>query len=151
MVEAMLVLPILVIAITGASFVCELYRARAETRLAARACAWELAMRGCEGGAPASCEVGDGPADEGWVPDIAAKAKSQVGGSVDPFGDFPILGDAFRALFGTSTRATATAQVPFPFDDTRAGIARSEVVVLCNSVKGDVLELATEWLKEALP
>lgn len=151
MVEALLVTPILIIVLVGGIYLRELYLARAGTRLAARACAWELAMRGCEGGTPPSCTAQAIPADPTGLPEIAATAKSHVGGRVDPFSEFPILGGAFRALFGTSAQAGASAHVPFPFGDGRAGVASSQTVVLCNSVPRDVLETAIDWLEEALP
>jgi len=70
----------------------------------------------------------------------------QTGGSVDPFSEIPVLGAAFQALFGTSTRATAMAQVPFPLDDRRVGVARADAVVLCNSEPTSVLDVALDWL-----
>jgi Flp pilus assembly protein TadG len=151
MVEAMLVLPILIIVLTGATYLRELYLARASTRLVARACAWEMAMRGCEGGTPASCTASASAPDTSGLPSIPTTAKAEIGGSVDPFSDFPILGEAFVALFGTSTHATASAQVPFPFDEARVGVASSETTVACNSLPRSVLEMATQWLEKVLP
>jgi hypothetical protein len=151
MVEAMLVLPILIIVLTGAMYVRELHLARASTRLTARACAWQMAMRGCEGGAPASCTTSASAPDTSGLPTIPTTAKNEVGGTVDPFGDFPILGDAFAVLFGTSTNATASAQVPFPLDEDRVGVASSVTTVACNSLPRSVLEMATQWLEKVLP
>jgi hypothetical protein len=151
MVEALLVVPILIIVLTGATYLRELYLARASTRLTARACAWQMAMRGCEGGAPASCTTSASTPATDDLPTIPTTAKSEVGGNVDPFSEFPILGEAFAALFGTSTRATAAAQVPFPFDERRVGVASSETTVACNSLPKSVLEMAEQWLKKVLP
>lgn len=151
MVEAMLVIPVLIIVLAGAAYLRELSVARASARLAARACAWQSAMRGCEGDASAACATPLPSHDDTRLPDIAATARAQAGGQVDPFGEFPILGEAFAALFGRSTRATATASVPFPFDRERVGVASSEAVVQCNSMPTGVLDVASKWLEEVLP
>lgn len=149
MVEAMLVFPVLIIVLVGAAYVRDLTLARASTRLAARACAWQAAMGGCDGDSACATQPLNGN-DDG-LPDIAATARARAGGQADPFGKFPILGDAFAALFGRSTRATATASVPFPFDREKAGVAHSEAVVQCNSVPSSVIDMATDWLEEVLP
>lgn len=144
MVEAVIVIPVFILLLTGATYVRALHAARAETRLAARGCAWEHALTGCEGGSAcgglASNERADG------LPDLAQSARAQSGGGVDPFSDIPLLGDAFQTICGTSTRATIAARVPFPFDDALTGDATSENVVLCNAVPRTVLELARDLL-----
>jgi hypothetical protein len=146
MVEATIVVPVFIVLLIGATYLRQLYVVRAETRLTARRCAYVYAIHGCRGRLPEECRE-DPPA--AWAeagPDIARTARVQAGGDVDPFSDVPVLGEAFRMLFGTSTRAIATAQVPFPFDAERVGIARGEVVVLCNSLPTDVFNIARDWL-----
>ena len=149
MVEATIVAPVLVLLLFGATYVRELYVARASMRLTARNCAWHYALRGCQGEAPAECSPSvDAVSGEG-LPNVADVAR-QTGDGVDPFSDIPVLGETFRMLFGTSTRATATVQVPYPLDDQRVGVASAESVVLCNSVRTDVFDIAKRWLCDRL-
>jgi hypothetical protein len=85
------------------------------------------------------------------APDVAAIASSQSStGDLDPFSDIPIVGDAFQALFGTTTHSEVVHYVPFPLDPERVGVARGSAVVLCNSRNETVESIAKEFLDNAL-
>jgi hypothetical protein len=151
MVEATIALPVFIVLLIGATFLRALYIAQADTRLAARQCAWAYALDGCNGSEPAGCSSSIGSAHGGHVPNITERVRLQVGGADNPFRDVPVVRDALADLFGSSTSAAATASVPYPFDDDRAGIATAGATVVCNSVSTEVIAVAKELLCDHIP
>jgi hypothetical protein len=146
MVEAAIAMPVLIMLLVGATYLRELYLARASTRLTARSCAWAHAMDGCRGSMPSACEGSMSAAHGDDVPQLADKVRVQVGSASDPFRDVPVVGEALASLFGEATHARADATVPYPFDAQRVGMATAETVVVCNTVPTSVLDLAKELL-----
>ena len=151
MVEAAIVLPVLIVILIGATYLRELYLARAAVRLAARSCAWAYALEGCTGGDPAACDTRLESAHAGELPQIAAATQRRMSNAGDPFRDVPIVRDALAGLFGEATHAQSSASVPFPLDDQRVGVARADNVVVCNSIPIDVRDIAEELLCDHLP
>lgn len=150
MVEAMIAVPVFVVLLLGAMYLRELYLARAATRLTARSCAWTSALEGCPRDG-AACSSTTGAAHDGQVPNIAEQVRARTGNSADPFRDVPIVRDALSGLFGSAITAEASRSVPYPFDDTRKGVARGETTVVCNSVPTDPISLAKELLCDHFP
>lgn len=151
MVEATIALPVFIVLLIGATYLRDLYIARASTRLTARSCAWEYALEGCTGSTPAQCSSSIGSAHDGRVPNIAETVRAAVGNADDPFRDVPIVRDALAGLFGSSTSSAASATVPFPFDRARVGVATAQTTVVCNSVATEVLSIAKDLLCDHVP
>ena len=152
MVEATIALPVLIVLLIGATYLRELYIARAGVRLAARSCAWAYALDGCNGSRPAQCatspSLDSAYRENEAMPDIATHVRA--GNGDNPLRGVPVVSDALDALFGQSTHATSDTTVPFPFDAKRVGVAHAENVVVCNSVPTEVLDIAEDLLCEHL-
>lgn len=151
MVEATVALPVLIVLLIGATYLRELYVARAAVRLSARSCAWAHALDGCTGADPAACDTALQSAYAGEVPQIAAATQRRLSSASDPFRDVPVVRDALAGLFGRATHAESTAAVPFPLDAERVGVARAENVVVCNSIPTEVVDIAEDLLCDLLP
>lgn len=151
MVEATVALPVFILLLIGATFLRALYVAQSETRLTARRCAWTYALEGCKGAVPTECTSSIGSAHDGRVPDIAEKVRIQVGDADNPFRKIPIVREALADLFGSSTRAAASATVPYPLDVDRVGVATADATIVCNSVSTEVITIAKELLCDHLP
>jgi hypothetical protein len=145
MIEAVIVLPVLLMTFAGVLFMRERYLGQQQALLAARRCAWAHAIGGC-GEAPAGCRaLVLAPVD----PDrdsaaIVSAARAQQGeeSTIDVFDDIPVLGKAIAGLFGTHTVASALARTAVPWDRERQVSDRFERVVLCNEQPRDVLAAA---------
>lgn len=146
MVEGTILVPVFITLYLGVVYLGTLHAARGQVRAEARRCAFQHAMNGC-GRVPEGCNGSrtSDPEVEG-APDIVGSAATGVHDDLDPFQDIPVLGDAFRMLFGTTTASKVERQVPFPFDAELAGVASGKVVLLCNSQPTTVGDLAKERL-----
>jgi hypothetical protein len=151
MVEATIALPVLIIVLIGATYLHELYLARAAVRLTSRSCAWSYAFDGCRGNPAPECTRSSESALDGVPPNIEDTVRQRLGRADNPFRDIPIVSDALAGLFGQATSAEAVATVPFPLDAERKGVARAETTVVCNSVPTDVLTIAKDLICEHLP
>jgi hypothetical protein len=151
MVEATIALPVLIIVLIGATYLRQLYLARASTRLTSRSCAWSYALAGCRGSMAPECNGSPESAQDGKPPDIELAARQRTGRADNPFRDVPVVSDALAGLFGQATRAEANATVPFPLDAEREGVARADTTVVCNSVPTEVIDIAKELLCDHLP
>lgn len=144
MIEAVIVLPVLLLTWAGVSFMHERYLGRQQAMLAARRCAWAHALAGC-GQAPEGCSpasyVGGEPAQGAPAIMQAARASAAMQ-AIDVFDDIPVLSEVLGALFGTQTGAAAEAQTTVPWARELRVIDRTELVVLCNERPRDVLQAA---------
>jgi hypothetical protein len=149
MVEGTIMVPVFIILWLGVVYLQELYSARAQARAEARRCAFQHAMTGC-GKVPDGCSSSPRVSSEEvkTADDIIADARTGTRDDLDPFQDIPLLGEAFRALFGTSTASSVEKQVPFPFDKERVGVARGEIVLLCNSQPTTVFDIAVDQFRK---
>lgn len=150
MVEGTIMVPVFIILWVGVVYLQQLYAARGLARMEARRCAFEHAMSGCDG-TPESCSAAPNVSTEqvATADKIVTHARTGTD-DFDPFQKVPVLGDAFRMLFGTTTGSTVEKRVPFPFNDQLAGVARGQVVLLCNSKPATVFELAKQVICEEL-
>ena len=79
MVEATIALPVLIIVLIGATYLRELYLARASTRLTSRTCAWSYAVVGCRGDAASECTSSSASAHDDDPPNIEEKVQQRLG------------------------------------------------------------------------
>jgi hypothetical protein len=144
MIEAVIVLPVLLLTLFAVGFVRDRYLGRQQAGLAARRCAWAHAIGGC-GEAPPGCSAAR-PGARDDDPDslaIMTAARANAGSSeIDVFDHIPVLGNAINELFGTQTGASAVTETAVPWSRTVAVVDRSELVVLCNERPRDVLRAA---------
>jgi hypothetical protein len=144
MIEAVVVLPVLLLLLFCVGFTRERYLGRQRAALSARACAWAHAIAGC-GATPPACTtaVEAAPADDPDSLAIIDGARAAASArAIDVFDGIPVLGDAVRGLFGTYTGARALSATPLPWDRARQVVDRSELVLLCNERPRDVLAAA---------
>ncbi|MFI5308870.1 MAG: TadE/TadG family type IV pilus assembly protein [Polyangiales bacterium] len=155
MVEAVIMLPVLAMLFLGVGLVRSRALAREQALLEARRCAWDYALAGCDPQhVPASCK--QAPA-EGQSAEGRARADDLLGrvdqshNRFNPFDDVPVIGGALRALFGTTTTASAQLEVQSPWT---VGLKFSEggaLTVACNEHPHNVLDVATGILTQHLP
>jgi len=153
MVEAVIVLPVLLLTLFAVGFMRERYLGRQQASLAARRCAWAHAIGGC-GQAPPGCSAAQraAPEDDPDAVAIMNAAAANAGSStIDVFEDIPVLGRAIAGLFGTQTGASAVSATALPWDRTTQVIDRSELVVLCNERPQDVLKAAQDVFCSHVP
>jgi hypothetical protein len=151
MIEGTIMVPVFITLWLGVVYLQQLYSARGLARTQARRCAFEHAMAGC-GRTPAGCSASPNvTTDEvATAHDIVTHARTGTDDDFDPFQEVPVLDEAFRMLFGTTTGSTVAKHVPFPFNDQRVGIAKGQVALLCNSQPATLLGLAQDILCEEL-
>ena len=146
MIEAVIVLPILLLTWAGVSFMRERFLGRQQALLAARRCAWAHAVSGC-GQPPEGCtseaQLAAEPAQGSAAIMHAARDRSAMK-SIDVFNDIPVLGEVLGALFGSQTGASAVACTPLPWDRERGLVDRVELVVGCNERPRNVLRAALD-------
>jgi hypothetical protein len=150
MVEGTVMVPVFIVLWLAVVYLQQLYGARGLARMEARRCAFEHAMTGCDD-PPKGCtglNVQTEAVDK--AKDITSVASTGTDPDLDPFEDIPVIGTAFHALFGTTTASTIEKRVPFPFDAEHVGIAKGQVVLLCNSKPQTVFEIAKERVCDAL-
>jgi hypothetical protein len=155
MVEAVIMLPVLGILLLGTSFVRERALARQQALLEARRCAWEFALAGCDPErVPQSCKRAprQGQSEEG-----AQKSQDLMGrldeshNGFNPLDDVPVLGAAMRALFGSTTTASRSIEVPSPWTPGARFAAGGEITVACNEKPREVLDVVQDAVGAKLP
>lgn len=150
LIEAVIVLPVLILLLGGVVFLRERYLGRQHALLEARRCAWAHALSGC-GAPPAGCATAVASADADDQDAVAIMSHARAYSDVDVFHDVPILGAAISGLFGTQTGARAEVAVPLPGHADRHEVERAEVVVLCNERPQDVLDAAQSVFCKHVP
>jgi hypothetical protein len=157
MVEAVILVPVLGMLLIGTLFVRERYLTRQRALVAARRCAWEYALSGCDDHAlPASCSDAPRTDQSSQGSDASQAVIDQArlgadGSNFDVFDEVPILGTAMRALFGTTTSASVRREVRVPWSATGTVSEGGEIVVACNQQVRDALEAAKVTLRKQLP
>lgn len=146
MVEAVIVLPVLLLTWAGVSFMRERFLGRQQALLAARRCAWAHAVSGC-GQPPQGCTsdaqvTADSARSSAAIMQTARDRSTMT--SIDVFNDIPVLSEVIGALFGAQTGASAVACTPLPWDRERGLVDRVELVVGCNERPRDVLRAALD-------
>src|SRR5689334_3317421 len=108
-VEAVIMIPTLGLLLVGTLFAGRLYADRLRASVAARACAYEYAVNGCQK-APQSC---DGLVDHAQSKDghersssLLSSTRGKSSGVLDVFEAIPVLGNVLSELFGTTAHAT---------------------------------------------
>jgi hypothetical protein len=154
LIEAVIVLPVLILLLAGVVFLRERYLGRQHALLEARRCAWAHAMNGC-GAPPDGCATAiaviSADTDDQDAVAIMDAARARADSDIDVFADVPILGAAISGLFGTQTGAQAEVEVPLPGHADRYEIERAEVVVLCNERPQDVMAAAQSVFCKRVP
>lgn len=150
MIEAVMVLPVLVILLMALPLILERYAAKQQALLDARRCAWTYALSGCIrppegcGGFENAAAPAPGPDD-----DVIATARSQSGDGAGVFDLVPALTTALTSILGE----TALADVAVELRE-RNGVrrrVRAQLAVACNERPRDVLQMATQVFCENLP
>ena len=94
--------------------------------------------------------AGQSPEGRAQAEDLLSHVDQPQNG-FNPFDDVPVVGDALRALFGTTTTASEHIDVQSPW---MAGAKLSEgggLTVACNEHPHDVLDVAKGILTKHLP
>jgi hypothetical protein len=145
MIEAVVVLPVLLLALFAVGFMRERYLGRQQAALAARRCAWAHAIGGCGEVPPPGCSAAAlaASSDDPDTAAIMSAARANAGTSkIDVFNDVPVLGEALDGLFGTHTGARAVTETTVPWNRSLRVVDRTELIVLCNERPRDVLAAA---------
>jgi hypothetical protein len=150
-IEAALLLPVFAIVLCALFFIGRLYLARAETRAAARRCAFVHAARGCAEPPPSCGQVLD--ADRGErAPSEAAALRARTSRH-DRFGVLsrvPLLGEAIDGLSGTAFHARVERSVARPWGAAPAEVTGT-AAVLCNERPRNVATAVRRVFCDALP
>ncbi len=159
MVEAVILLPVFAVILSGIAYVQAYAMAEQGARVAARRCAWEHAMNGCDE-IPAGCgehghsaeSTGAGPdeSDASTAADAAAVVDGVIAASSNsglPFA-LPLIGPALEGLFGSATQFTVTREVRV---GGYATSAKGHFYLLCNAKPTSPAEAIKSAFCEATP
>ncbi len=114
-VEAVIMLPVVGLLLTGVLFLAQVHAEASETRALARRCALAHAAGGCQE-VPAGCEAvlrGARAERDDQTRQAADSARAGAATSGTLVDELPIIGDALDGLLGTTTTGEARRQVPF--------------------------------------
>jgi hypothetical protein len=137
-VEAVILLPVLLLLLVGVQFTAERAVRRHSAREEARACAFRYALHGCSSRSSA-CEhwvaattSSSSAVDTGGIEHTLDSGSSALGG----LSSIPILGSALGGLLGASSAVTVTGSEPAPAVVSPRGVAviSERVAFPCNEM-----------------
>lgn len=144
MFEAACLLPCLLLLLLAGHYLYGLGVAADSARARARRCVWSLSMSACQvDHTPPACHglfgrkgpsralANEGQRVRGEAERDAARSQ-RAEGYFDSIEDWPLLGDAFTALFGDGRTATATETSPVALGDGPAKTLARTHWALCN-------------------
>lgn len=156
-VEAVIMLPVLVLLFGALVYVRKAYVERQATLVAVRSCAWQYANDGCEGDPPEGCSLG-GVTDMGDQGGTRQEDSGDDMGSVlsspgsdpsalDRLTEFPVLGEVFQTVFGEAVAVESRSEVERP--EVLGGQTQPIVggyYVMCNDKNKDAGDLVKELM-----
>ncbi|MFW5875983.1 MAG: TadE/TadG family type IV pilus assembly protein [Myxococcota bacterium] len=156
-VEAVIMLPVLVVLFGAMVYVRKAYVERQARLVAARSCAWQYANDGCEGDPPDECRVagetdmgdqgGTRQEDSGDDMEGVLSSPGSDPSALDRLTEFPVLGEVFQTVFGKAVAVESTGEVERP--EVLGGQTQSIAggyYVMCNDKNKDAGELVKELM-----
>lgn len=149
MLEAVIVLPVLVMLLAAVPLIAERYGGRQQALLEARRCAWSYALSGCTREADGCGGFETEAAPETEDESVVTTARSESAGGADVFELIPGLTRALEAVLGETARASVAIELR-----ERDGVrrrARADLAVACNERPRNVLDMARQVFCDHLP
>ncbi|MDH5670984.1 MAG: pilus assembly protein [Myxococcales bacterium] len=153
MVEAVIMLPVLLLILLGILFYAVYAESSAEARLRARSCAFRYALDGCEGAPPEGCEgaaFGGREIDKAETLDDPTHARN-LNDPLSKLGDVPLLGSAIEGMFGRSITVRMGRTLEPAILRGTTVTASGRFATLCNTRTTSPSQIAKESICSALP
>lgn len=157
-VEAVIVIPFLILIYFGVVFVHARYDARQRAWSSARGCAWLYSQRGCKGELPTECGAAvSGPAELPENADLDEAARGDQVQAEDEDSQKVVdkqnmlLGEPRGSLFGEYVTVTASVEFQSPalFGGTRS--ASAPYYVACNLEEQTLGDIAHQFVDAVYP
>jgi hypothetical protein len=157
-IEAVVILPFLILVYFGVALVFGRYDATQRSWASARSCAWAYSQRGCQGDLPAECGAATaGPSEIPENPELDEAARTE---QVQARGEEQqkvldgmnhALGDPRRTLFGEYTTVTAAIdfRAPLLFGEHRRVSVTYHLA--CNLKEQRLSDIAKDFVDAVLP